>query len=233
MLEVEMLHAGYGAARVLHNVSIKVEAGEIVTVIGSNGAGKTTLMRVISGLVPPTAGKVTFEGRDVTGRRCSDIAKAGISLVPEDRDLFVGMSVHENLLVGTSLLPKRRRRERVEQLYDLFPTITEWRNRAVGSLSGGQRAMVNLAVGVAAEPKMLLVDEPSAGLSPQAAEAMFDLVEQFGQSGTAILLVEQDAYAALRIADRGYIIEQGQVVGGGPSADLLGQESIRKAYLGL
>jgi branched-chain amino acid transport system ATP-binding protein len=233
MLEVDAVYAAYGTARILHGVSITVNAGEIVTVIGSNGAGKTTLMRSISGLLPPTNGSITFEGKDITGRRCSDIARAGISLVPEDRELFVGMTVHDNLLVGATLLPKRQRAVRIAELYDLFPTIVEWRTRTVGSLSGGQRAMVNLAVGAAAKPKMLLVDEPSAGLSPQAAEAMFDLVQQFGQSGTAILLVEQDAYAALRIAQRGYILEQGRVQGGGPSEELLNSESIRKAYLGL
>jgi branched-chain amino acid transport system ATP-binding protein len=233
MLVIDGIHAGYGSAQVLHDVSLTVDDGEIVTVIGSNGAGKTTLMWVISGLLAPSGGSVTFHDRDITGARPSEIARAGISLVPQDRDLFVAMSVHENLLVATTLLPRRKRRARVDELYDLFPTLTEWRKRAVGSLSGGQRAMVNLAVGVAADPSMLLVDEPSSGLSPQAAEAMFDRVAELGNAGTSVLLVEQDAYAALQIAKRGYIIEQGRVVGEGASQELMGQESIRKAYLGI
>ena len=233
MLVIDGIHAGYGSAQVLHDVSLTVDDGEIVTVIGSNGAGKTTLMWVISGLLGPSGGSVTFHGRDITGARPSEIARAGIALVPQDRDLFVAMSVHENLLVATTLLPRRKRRARVDELYDLFPTLAEWRKRAVGSLSGGQRAMVNLAVGVAAGPSMLLVDEPSSGLSPQAAEAMFERVAGLGSAGTSVLLVEQDAYAALQIAKRGYIIEQGRVVGEGASEELMGQESIRKAYLGI
>jgi branched-chain amino acid transport system ATP-binding protein len=233
MLVIDGLYAGYGSARVLHDVSLSVSDGEIVTVIGSNGAGKTTLMWVISGLLTPSAGSVSFHGRDITGARPAEIARAGIALVPQDRELFVAMSVHENLLVATTLMPRRERQGRVNELYDLFPMLTEWRRRAVGSLSGGQRAMVNLAVGVAAGPTMLLVDEPSSGLSPQAAEAMFERVAELGNTGTSVLLVEQDAYAALQIAKRGYIIEQGRVVGEGISQELMGQESIRKAYLGL
>jgi branched-chain amino acid transport system ATP-binding protein len=233
VLAIDGLSAGYGAAEVLHDVSIAVHGGEIVSVLGSNGAGKTTLLRVICGLVPVRRGTIVFDGVGITRARCSAIARAGIGLVPEDRDLFVGMSVDDNLLIGTSMLPRARRRARVGELYDLLPNLRGWSAQAVGSLSGGQRALVNLAVGIAAEPKLLLVDEPSAGLSPQAAELMFSSVAELGAGGTAILLVEQDAYAALRIADRGYIIEQGAVAIEGGSASLLGEESIRKAYLGL
>ena len=233
MLEVDGLFAGYGTALVLADMRLTVDDGEIVTVLGSNGAGKSTLLRVISGLVPARRGSVVFDGTDITRARPSAIARGGIGLVPEDRDLFVAMTVDDNLLIGASMLPRARRRARVAELYETLPNLVPWRTQMVGSLSGGQRALVNLAVGIAAEPKLLLVDEPSSGLAPLSAELMFSSVEQLGDGGTSILLVEQDAHAALRVADRGYVIEQGTVVAEGQSETLLAEEGIRKAYLGL
>jgi len=234
LLELTGIRAGYGDLQALFDISLEVRAGEIVTLIGANGAGKTTTLRVISGSVRPTVGTVRFDGRDITGLPAHTMPVRGISHVPEGRQLFPFMTVEENLDLGAYNLRSRpnARTALAEQL-ELFPKLKERRRQLAGTLSGGEQQMVAIARGLMAAPRLLLLDEPSLGLSPKVTEEVFARIREIGQRGVTVLLVEQNVVDGLSISDRGYVIENGRVTMTGGAAELLRDDKIRAAYLGL
>jgi branched-chain amino acid transport system ATP-binding protein len=234
LLVVEQVQAGYGDFQVLFNITLQVAAGEIVTLIGSNGAGKTTTLRVISGLVKPRAGRVQFQGRDISTRPAHQIVNFGICHVPEGRQLFPHMTVEENLSLGAYIARMRPRlREKMEEQFALFPRLKERRKQLAGTLSGGEQQMVAIARGLMAEPRLLLLDEPSLGLAPNIVEEVFTKVQKIRDGGVTVLVVEQNVVDSLAISNRGYVVENGAVTMEGSPRELLGNEKVRAAYLGL
>jgi branched-chain amino acid transport system ATP-binding protein len=234
LLEARNLHVGYGDATAVWDVSLDVDAGEIVSVIGPNGAGKTTLINAIAGLLRCRGGDLRFDGRDMGGVKAHDYCGHGIALVPEGRRLFVKMSVEENLELGCYLRPARAAREQsLERIYGLFPILRDKRRQPAGELSGGQQQMVAIGRALMACPRIVLFDEPSLGLAPTVVDAMFDIIARVRADGAAVLLVEQNVLKALDVADRAYVLEQGRMVAEGLPADLLKQPHIREAYLGI
>jgi branched-chain amino acid transport system ATP-binding protein len=233
LLEVDGLTAFYGDFQALFGLSFQVRAAEVVALLGGNGAGKTTCLRVISGLLHPRAGKVRFLGKDITGHSPADIVDLGIAHCPEGRQLFPEMSVEENLWLGSYLPRARKRRsENLERMYHLFPRLAERRRQVAGTLSGGEQQMVAIARGMMSEPKLLLLDEPSLGLSPKLTEQTLAAVRELAKVVT-VLIVEQKVMEGLEIADRGYVIENGKLVTEGTAAVLVQDRGIREAYLGL
>ncbi|GAA4728075.1 ABC transporter ATP-binding protein [Nocardioides endophyticus] len=233
LLKISGLSAGYGQVSVLHDIDLTVEQGELVTVIGTNGAGKTTLLRTISGLMKPSSGAVHFDGRDVTRLDGPATARAGIAHVPENRRVFTGLSVFENLKLG-GFVARRDRKQRDEDLTRLvgqFPILEERRNQAAGSLSGGEQQMLAIAMALMARPKLLILDEPSLGLAPLVTQRVFDEIERLHREGVTILLVEQLANQALQIADRGVVLKLGHVAALGTARELMNDESVQRAYL--
>jgi branched-chain amino acid transport system ATP-binding protein len=230
MLEVERLSAGYGPVEVLWEVDLEVGEGEIVALVGSNGAGKTTLLRAISGLIRPSAGEVRFEGRPLTGLRPEQIVSCGLAHVPEGRHLFQGLTVRENLMAGGYA---RRERAEIERAVELFPRLGERLSQLAGSLSGGEQQMCAIARGLMSRPKLLMIDELSLGLAPKLVDQIIERLEAAAGHGTALLLVEQDVDAALRIAKRGYVLETGRIVASGSSEELSEDPRVREAYLGV
>jgi branched-chain amino acid transport system ATP-binding protein len=233
MLEVTELEAGYGLTRVLEGVSLQVGAGEIVAVLGSNGAGKTTLNMAISGLVKPRGGRVVFEGRDITARAPSEIMGAGLIQVPEGRKIFPNLSVRENLELGSYRRAKPNRARNLERVFDTFPRLRERTGQAAGTLSGGEQQMLAIGRGLMAEPRLLILDEPSLGLSPLLVEEMFALIRKLHAEGLAIMLVEQNVAQSLEIAERAYVLENGSFVLSGPAAQVREDPELKRAYLGL
>lgn len=233
MLEVTDLEAGYGLTRVLEGVSLQVGAGEIVAVLGSNGAGKTTLNMAISGLVKPRAGRVVFEGRDITARAPSEIMGAGLIQVPEGRKIFPNLSVRENLELGSYRRAKSNRARNLERVFDIFPRLRERTGQAAGTLSGGEQQMLAIGRGLMAEPRLLILDEPSLGLSPLLVEEMFALIRKLHAEGLAIMLVEQNVAQSLEIAERAYVLENGSFVLSGPAVQVREDPELKRAYLGL
>ena len=234
LLELTGIRAGYGDLQALFDISLEVRAGEIVTLIGANGAGKTTTLRVISGAVRATAGKVHFAGRNITGLPAHAMPERGISHVPEGRQLFPFMTVEENLDLGAYNRRSRpRARETRDEMLELFPKLKERRRQLAGTLSGGEQQMVAIARGLMAAPRLLLLDEPSLGLAPKVTEEVFERVKDIGKRGITVLIVEQNVVDGLSISDRGYVVENGRVVMTGAAAELLRDEKIRAAYLGL
>jgi branched-chain amino acid transport system ATP-binding protein len=233
-LHVTGLNAGYGPVRVLHDVAIAVENGEVVTVLGANGAGKTTLLRTITGMIAASRGRVSLDDEDVTGKRPQEIARMGVAHIPQGRGTFSDATVDENLRLGgylqrdkTTLLADRNR------WYEYFPRLKERQNQMAGTLSGGERQMLALARGLMMRPRLLLIDEPSLGLAPKLVSELFEaLTELNAIQGTSMLLVEQNATLALRLAQRAYIIEAGQVVLEGSSDEVAASPGVRRAYLG-
>jgi branched-chain amino acid transport system ATP-binding protein len=233
LLEVADLGVAYGQRRALDGVSLTVGPGEIVTLLGANGSGKSTTLRAISGLVRPSAGAVRFRGRDL-GRLSADaIVAAGIGHVPEGRDVFPEFSVLENLQVGAHTVPAREVAARLEAAYALFPVLRERRRQRAGTLSGGEQQMLAIARALMTRPALLLLDEPSLGLAPLLVREIFAVIKRINAEGVAVLLVEQNARAALALAARGYVLETGRVAAAGRSADLAVDPRIRAAYLGL
>lgn len=234
LLELHDIDAFYGRVQALRNVSLSVNQGEIVALIGSNGAGKTTTLRTISGLVKPARGRIVFNGEDITQTPPSRIVAAGISQAPEGRRLFPRMSVRDNLMMGAYA---RRDRdgisEDLERVHTLFPRIKERTGQLAGTLSGGEQQMVAVARALMARPKVLMLDEPSLGLAPILQELIFSTVVEINAQGTPVLLVEQNANKALEIASRGYVLETGSIVKQGSGRDLLESEEVQKAYLGM
>lgn len=235
MLEINNLNAGYGFLQVLWDVSLHVDDDEFVALVGPNGAGKSTTLKTIAGLVRPTSGEVNISGYPIAGMEAHKIsAERGLSYISESLNLFTGMSVHENLLLGAYIIEDRtKQRETQDFVYELFPRLKERRNQLAGTLSGGERKMLAIGRGIMSEPTMLLVDEPSLGLAPNLTMDVFHALETLRQSGVTILLVEQNVNTTLKITDRAYVLEQGQIVLEGPSKELLENEHVRSAYLGI
>ncbi len=234
LLEARNLHIGYGDAPAVWDVSLDVDAGEIVSVIGPNGAGKTTLINAIAGLLRYRQGELRFDGADMARVRSHDYCAHGIALVPEGRRLFVKMSVEENLEIGCYLSAARKaRNESLERVYSLFPILRDKRLQLAGELSGGQQQMVAIGRALMARPRIVLFDEPSLGLAPTIVDDMFEIIAKVRDDGAAVLLVEQNVIKALGVADRAYVLEQGRIVATGLPDDLLKQPHIREAYLGV
>lgn len=233
MLKIHDLDVYYGNIQALKGVSLEVHEGEIVTLIGANGAGKTTLLRTISGLLQPTAGTIEYFGRSIVGIPVQAIVKAGISHVPEGRRIFGEMTVEENLELGAYLRKDRKEiRDDMQKIYELFPRLHERRKQQAGTLSGGEQQMLAIGRGLMARPKLLLLDEPSMGLAPLLVKAIFEIIQDINETGTTILLVEQNAHMALSVANRAYVIETGRVVTTGTPVELTESEQIKEAYLG-
>jgi branched-chain amino acid transport system ATP-binding protein len=234
LLELTGIRAGYGDLQALFDISLEVRAGEIVTLIGANGAGKTTTLRVISGAVPATSGTVRFDGHDITGLPAHTMPERGISHVPEARQLFPHMTIEENLDLGAyNRRSRSRAKDTLDELFVLFPRLAERRRQLAGTLSGGEQQMVAIARGLMAAPRLLLLDEPSLGLAPKVTEEVFARIQDIGKRGVTVLIVEQHVVDGLSISDRGYVVENGRVVMQGDARDLLRDENIRAAYLGL
>lgn len=234
MLEVSNLNAGYGQIQVLRGVSLHVNKGEIVSILGANGAGKTTTLRAISGLIKSTKGSTTFNGVGITNIQPDVIVKRGLIQVPEGRQLFSEMTVLENLELGAFTKKARKDvKKNLEFCFKLFPILEERNNQLVGTMSGGQQQMVAIARGIMSKPELLVLDEPSIGLSPLLTEQVFDIIQEIKKTGISIMLVEQNVERALAFSDRGYVLENGEVVMEGKAEELLNNEELRKAYLGM
>ncbi|HET9837293.1 MAG TPA: ABC transporter ATP-binding protein [Candidatus Angelobacter sp.] len=234
MLDVSNVTAFYGDLQALFGVSIKVNAGEIVTLIGANGAGKTTLLRVISGMKRPAAGSVRFSGENVSRIPAHEMVARGVSHVPEGRQVFPFMTVKENLSLGAySSRARGHLKQLLEEQLGLFPRLSERLNQLAGTLSGGEQQMVAIARGLMAQPRLLLLDEPSLGLAPKIAEEVFEKIQDVRRSGITMLLVEQNVVSSLSISDRGYVVQNGTVVMEDTAKNLLTNETVRAAYLGL
>ena len=235
LLDVEAVSSGYALTPVLYDVSVRVDAGEVVAVLGANGVGKTTLLRTIAGIVSPTRGHIAFDGADITGVPAHDIVGRGLSMVPEGGRLFLFMSVLENLELGAFNPQSRARaRDTLEEVMELFPILRERRAQRAGSLSGGERQMCAIARALMSRPRLLMLDEPSLGLSPAMVEKVFDLIRSIVASHRlTVLLIEQNVSDALDMADRAYVVERGRIVKTGAGKDLMEDPDIQRAYMGL
>ena len=235
MLRLRNVEAGYGNLRVLKGISLHVNDGEIVTIIGANGAGKSTLLHTIVGLIRASSGSIQLAGREVAGDRTESIVASGCALVPEGRQLFASMTVLENLNLGGYVSRRARAAEteaRLEEVFELFPRVRERTRQLAGTLSGGEQQMLAIARAMMARPQLIMLDEPSMGLAPLIVRDILDTIESLRDSGRTVLLIEQNARAALGIADRGYVLETGTVVLEGKADDLLQNHDVRRAYLG-
>ncbi|MFL6580365.1 MAG: ABC transporter ATP-binding protein [Burkholderiales bacterium] len=235
MLELKNVASYYGSVQALTRVSLRVEQGEVVTLLGANGAGKSTTLRTISGLLRPASGEVWFEGQPIHGMSAEKIVRLGISHVPEGRRIFPGLTVRENIMLGTSnrgRLHKKQMDEEIEEMFEIFPVIKPFEHALGWTLSGGQQQMLAVARGLMAKPKLLLLDEPSLGLAPVVVQQLFATIRIIHARGTTILLVEQNANMALSVANRGYVLETGEMKVEGSPQELLGNEEVRAAYLG-
>jgi branched-chain amino acid transport system ATP-binding protein len=236
VLRLRNLDAGYGKLSVLRRVSLHVSPGEIVTIVGANGAGKTTLLRTVAGLVRPRAGEIAFDGSEVSRLATEKVVALGCSLVPEGRQVFAPMPVRENLLLGAHVQLARGRRREVaedlERIYRLFPILAKREHQLAGTLSGGEQQMLAIGRALMARPKLMMLDEPSMGLAPLVVKDIFAIVRRISEEGTTVLLVEQNARSALRIASRGYVLETGRIVLQGTAEELLANRDVQRAYLG-
>jgi branched-chain amino acid transport system ATP-binding protein len=233
MLEVRGLECRYGKVGVLKGISLEVRAGELVSLIGANGAGKTTTLKAISGLVPPVGGRITFEGEDITSAPARRILALGIAHCPEGRRVFPYMTVQENLEMGCYLRADRARvASDMERILARFPVLAERRSQPAGTLSGGEQQMLAIGRALMSRPRLVLFDEPSLGLAPTMVERTFEIIAEIRKEGTTVLMVEQNAYAALEMCDRSYVLESGEVALSGTGADLLDNPHVRQAYLG-
>jgi branched-chain amino acid transport system ATP-binding protein len=236
MLRLRNVDAGYGPLTVLRRVSLHVNAGEIVTIVGANGAGKTTLLRTVMGLLRARAGEVAFDGTPVTGLATERIVALGCSLVPEGRQVFAPMPVVENLLLGAHVQLARGRKDEVardlERVYAMFPILEKRKGQLAGTLSGGEQQMLAIARALMARPRLVMLDEPSMGLAPLVVKDIFGIIQRIRDDGATVLLVEQNARSALRIANRGYVLETGRIVLSGTAEELLANRDVQRAYLG-
>ncbi|MBR2934676.1 MAG: ABC transporter ATP-binding protein [Oscillospiraceae bacterium] len=232
MLEVNGLNVYYGLIHALHDVSFHVNEGEVVALIGANGAGKTTILHTVSGLLGAKSGSVVFEGKDITKKPGHSIVKLGMGHVPEGRRVFPGLTVAENLRMGAFTRPKGEIAASLNEVYEWFPRLEERKNQPAGTLSGGEQQMLAMGRAMMSKPRILLLDEPSMGLSPLFVGEIFKIIEKVSAAGTTVLLVEQNAKKALSIADRAYVLETGNIIKEGVAADLLNDDAIKKAYLG-
>ncbi len=233
LLEVKDLQVYYGVIRALKGISFEVNEGEIVTLIGANGAGKTTTMQSIIGLIPIKSGSVIFDGHDITKTPCHKIVHLGMAQVPEGRRVFQELTVYENLLMGGfSQKDKGKIKQDIEAIYERFPRLAERRNQIAGTLSGGEQQMLAMGRAMMSHPKLLLLDEPSMGLSPLLVDQVFEIIKDFRKDGTTVLLVEQNAGKSLAISDRAYVLELGEIALSGTGAELAASDEVKKAYLG-
>lgn len=233
MLEIRDLEVYYGVIQAIKGISFEVGEGEVIALIGANGAGKTTTLHTISGLIAPKSGVVTFEGKDITKTPAHKIVSCGIAQVPEGRRVFASLSVYQNLKMGAyTRNDKGEIDETLQMVYERFPRLKERKNQPAGTLSGGEQQMLAMGRALMSKPRIILMDEPSMGLSPIFVNEIFDIIKSVSAGGTTVLLVEQNAKKALSIADRGYVLETGKIVLSGDAKDLLNDESVKKAYLG-
>jgi branched-chain amino acid transport system ATP-binding protein len=233
MLEVRGLQCRYGKVGVLKGISLEVRGGELVSLIGANGAGKTTTLKAISGLVPPVGGRITFEGEDITAAPARRILALGIAHCPEGRRVFPYMTVQENLEMGCYLRADHARiAADMERIFARFPVLAERRSQPAGTLSGGEQQMLAIGRALMSRPRLMLFDEPSLGLAPTMVERTFEIIAEIRKEGTTVLMVEQNAYAALEMCDRSYVLESGEVALHGTGSELLGNPHVRQAYLG-
>jgi len=232
MLKVNDINVYYGAIHAIKDISFEVHPGEVVTLIGANGAGKTTTLQTISGLLHSRTGSIEFMGENIMGQPAHKLVGKGLAQVPEGRRVFLQMSVEENLEMGAYTQPKSAVAAGIERAYELFPRLSERRRQVAGTLSGGEQQMLAMGRALMSNPKLLMLDEPSMGLAPILVEQIFDIIRSLHKAGTTILLVEQNAQMALSVADRGYVLETGKIVSTGTGAQLLNDESVKKAYLG-
>ena len=233
MLSVENLQVAYGKVQALWGVSLTVSEGEIVALVGANGAGKTTLLKAISGIIAHQSGAVIYNGRHLEGSLPKAIVKSGIVHVPEGRKLFPEMTVTENLLMGSYLAGPSDRRRRLDWVFQIFPLLKERHRQMAGTLSGGEQQMLAIGRGLMSLPELLMLDEPSLGLSPIFVQNIFDIVLEINRQGTTVLLVEQNIHHSLQLSDKGYVIENGKIALEGKGKELLGNDYIKKAYLGI
>jgi branched-chain amino acid transport system ATP-binding protein len=233
LLEIDDIHTFYGNIEALKGISLEVEEGEVVTLIGANGAGKSTTLRSISGLTPPRTGSIRFQGRDITFTPAQDIVRLGISHAPEGRRCFPRLSARENLELGAFLRRDATIREDLERVFTLFPRLQERERQKAGTMSGGEQQMLAIGRALMSKPQLLLLDEPSMGLAPILVERIYETIEEIRSQGTTILLVEQNARYALQVSDRGYVLETGKVAVSAPAAELRENPDVQKAYLGV
>jgi branched-chain amino acid transport system ATP-binding protein len=233
VLEITGLKAGYGRIEALHGIDLRIGAGQLVALVGANGAGKTTLLKTISGVIRSQAGQIRLHGQDISAQSPDRRVRLGLSQVPEGRQVFAGLSVHDNLRLGAYTRSDPRLADDMEKMYALFPILKEKRQLMAGMLSGGQQQMLAMARALMSRPKVLLLDEPSMGLAPLLVEEIFSVIAGLKEEGIPILLVEQNAHAALSIADYAYVLETGNIVTSGPGNTLLKDEKVREAYLGM
>jgi len=233
LLDIRALRGGYGRVEVLRGVDLSVDRGEIVALLGSNGAGKSTLNNTVCGIYPAWGGAVQFQGRDLTNAHYRDVVLAGLIQVPEGRKIFPNLTVRENLELGSFTRARARRAQNLERVFAIFPRLQERLTQRAGLMSGGEQQMLAIGRGLMAEPELLILDEPSLGLSPLLVEELFALIRRLHDEGLAVLLVEQNVGQSLEIADRAYVLENGQVRFSGLPAELLASDELRRAYLGL
>lgn len=232
LLEVKGINTYYGAIHAIKDISFSVEEGEIVTLIGANGAGKSTTLQTVSGLLHPRTGSILFAGNELRGMPAHKVVEHGLAQVPEGRRVFLQMTVEENLEMGAYTQPKHAIAPALADIYQRFPRLAERKKQIAGTLSGGEQQMLAMGRALMSRPKLLMLDEPSMGLAPILVEQIFDIIKELHAAGTTILLVEQNAQAALSVADRGYVLETGKIVMTGNGKELLNSDSIKKAYLG-
>lgn len=233
LLEVNDIHTYYGNIHALKGVSFEVDSGEIIALIGSNGAGKTTTLRTISGLMEPREGSVTYDGEDISDTRADLLVSKGISMVPEGRGVFAKLTVEENLDMGAYVRRDGEIKDDLKNAYSLFPRLEERKKQFAGTLSGGEQQMLAIARALMSKPRLLLLDEPSMGLAPVLVDGVFETVQRIASEGVTILLVEQNAHMALQIADRGYVLQSGEVAISDTAANLQQNETVQKTYLGI
>jgi branched-chain amino acid transport system ATP-binding protein len=231
-LEVRELRAGYGGLPVLHGISLVAPAGRITVLVGANGAGKTTLLKTLAGVMPPVSGSVLIDGRALSGDTPADRVRRGMALVPEGRHLFPGMSVRENLELGAYLASRRQREEMLERVIETFPRLGERLDQMAGTMSGGEQQMVAIGRALMSRPRLLLLDEPSLGLAPKMVDEMFGALRRINKEGTTVLLVEQNVFQALNVADFAYVLGHGEMIAEGAAWELRGNELIKRVYLG-
>jgi branched-chain amino acid transport system ATP-binding protein len=232
ILSVKNINVFYGAIHAISNITFKVDEGEIVTLIGANGAGKSTTLNTISGLLRSRTGDIKFMGNSIAKTAPNKIVESGLVMVPEGRRIFLGLTVEENLEMGAYTRPKNEIKESMEQVYELFPRLKERQNQIGGTLSGGEQQMLAMGRALMAKPKLIMLDEPSMGLAPLLVDLIFEIIADLHKAGSTILLVEQNAQAALSIADRAYVLETGKIVKTGMGSELINDPDIKKAYLG-
>ncbi|HWQ78206.1 MAG TPA: ABC transporter ATP-binding protein [Anaerovoracaceae bacterium] len=234
MLKINNLESGYGNIQILNGISMEIKDNQIVAIVGSNGAGKTTLLKTLTGLIPYMSGETIFDDEKISGLPTHQIVGKGISMVPEGRQLFSGLSVYENMLMGAYMKSAKAARDHsLKEMYELFPRLNERLSQKAGSLSGGEQQMLATARALMSRPKLLLMDEPSWGLAPILTTELFDKIRTIRDSGTSVLIVEQNVYQALKIADWAYVMEKGEIVMEGVGVDLLDHPDLKKAYLGI